>query len=232
MAHLKRLQRDIQTMVSEELTGMDIHYWYNDADLRTGQGLLFGPEDTPYAFCPLLFSVNIPAEYPFVSPQVLILSSDGLTRFHPNLYITGKVCLSILGTYEGPKWASMMNLGTVFKSIFSILNDNPIVNEPSWEKFTLADPRAKDYADWVEFNLLKYTVHQYRDYLLGANHNWNNFKEVFDGPGWLAKWSKIGEKIRLRGLSENKTYTNIVYGMNGKTDWQRLLADYTSAKKN
>jgi ubiquitin-protein ligase len=213
-------------MVSDELLSLDIHYWYNEADMRTGQGLLFGPEDTPYAFCPLIFSVKIPADYPFTSPEVLILSSDGQTRLHPNLYVGGKVCLSILGTYSGPKWASMMNIGTVFKSIFSLLTDNPITNEPGWESYTLADARAGGYAEWVEYSLLKYTVHQYRDYLHKTSTFWNKFSDVFDGDAWKEKWAKIGSKIQRLASKGDKNYVGIPYGMSGKTDWARVMDDY------
>ena len=229
MAHLKRLSKDVQIMVSDELLSLDIHYWYNEMDMRTGQGLLFGPEDTPYAYCPLIFSVKIPADYPFNSPDVTIMSSDGVTRIHPNLYVGGKVCLSILGTYTGPKWASMMNIGTVFKSIFSLLNDNPITNEPGWEKYPLSDPKAGGYAEWVEYNLLKYTVHQYRDHLYKTSKFWNNFKDVFDSDGWKEKWSKIGDKIKTLEAKGDKTYTGLPYGMGGRTDWARLLEDYRIA---
>jgi len=227
MAHLKRLSKDVQIMVSDELLSLDIHYWYHEADMQTGQGLLFGPEDTPYAYCPLIFSVKVPADYPFISPEVLIMSSDGATRLHPNLYVGGKVCLSILGTYSGPKWASMMNIGSVFKSIFSLLNDNPITNEPGWEKYTLANPMAAGYAEWVEYNLLKYTIHQYRDYLYKTSNFWNNFKDVFASDGWKEKRNNIGSKIQRLEAKGDKTYTGLPYGMGGKTDWARVLEDYT-----
>uniref|UniRef100_A0A6C0JUR3 UBC core domain-containing protein n=1 Tax=viral metagenome TaxID=1070528 RepID=A0A6C0JUR3_9ZZZZ len=226
MAHLKRLAKDIQTMVSDELLSLDIHYWYNEMDMRTGQGLIFGPEDTPYAFCPLVFSVKLPNDYPFASPEVLIMSSDSSTRFHPNLYVGGKVCLSILGTYTGPKWVSTMNIGTVFKSIFSLLNDNPIVNEPGWENHTLANPMARHYAEWVEFNLLKYTVHQYRDYCHKVPTIWSNFKDIFDGPSWKEKWVKIGDKIKRLAERGDKNYVGIPYGMSGTTKWVYLSLEY------
>jgi ubiquitin-protein ligase len=57
MAHLKRLAKDVQTMVSDELSSLGIYYWYNESDMRTGEVLLFGPENTPYAFCPFIFSI-------------------------------------------------------------------------------------------------------------------------------------------------------------------------------
>jgi ubiquitin-conjugating enzyme E2 Z len=226
MAHLKRLAKDVQTMVSDELSSFGIYYWYNESDMRTGEVLLFGPENTPYAYCPFIFSIKIPTDYPFSSPTVLIVSSDGVTRFHPNLYITGKVCLSILGTYTGPSWASTMNIGTIFKSIFSLLNDNPITNEPGWENFTLKNENARDYAEWVEYNLLKYTVYQYRNYSRKIDTFWCNFKDVFNGDIWKEKWVRIGDKIRTLSLNGEKTYSKVPYGMSGTTDWKKLLEEY------
>jgi len=228
MAHLKRLAKDIQTMVSDEMSSLDIHYWYDESDIRTGEVLLFGPENTPYAFCPFIFSIKVPGDYPFSSPTVLVLSSDGVTRFHPNLYITGKVCLSILGTYTGPKWASSMNIGTIFKSIFSLLNDNPITNEPGWEKFTLEHKDAKDYAEWIEYNLLKYTVYQYRNYCNKIDKFWSNFSHVFDGSGWKQKWVQIGDKIKTLSLKGDNTYLKVPYGMSGTTNWIKLLEEYNN----
>lgn len=228
----KRTVRDVTIAAQgEEMRSLDMYYSYEDIDITVGTGLLFGPEGTPYAFCPLLFSVKIPKDYPFTPPQVLILTSDAVTRFHPNLYVGGKVCLSILGTYPGPKWSSMMNIGTVFKSILSILDENPITNEPGWEKFTLEDSKARDYAEWVEFNLLKLTVHQYRSFLLGTNHNWNTFKEVFESDGWKEKWSRIGEKLKARLEKGDKVYLGIPYGMSGMTKWQILLKEFQTTSE-
>ena len=226
MALIKRTARDVQVMMSDEMRSLDIYYWYDEADITTGLGLLFGPESTPYAFCPLIFSVKIPTDYPFNPPNILILTSDATTRFHPNLYVTGKVCLSILGTYLGPKWASTMGLGTIFKSIFSILNDNPIINEPGWEKYTLEDSKAKNYAEWVEFNLLKLTVHQYRTFLVGMNPNWLRFKDIFESEEWKTKWLKIGEILKARTIVGDKIYSDIPYGMSGMTRWQILLNEF------
>ena len=37
--------------------------------------------------------------------QVTFLTTGcGTVRFNPNLYADGKVCLSLLGTYDGPRW--------------------------------------------------------------------------------------------------------------------------------
>jgi hypothetical protein len=78
--------------------------WANEMNARNGKAMIIGPADTPYAWCPLVFSIDCPTDYPFSSPAVCFMTSDGVTRFHPNLYVNGKVCLSILGTWSGPPW--------------------------------------------------------------------------------------------------------------------------------
>ena len=53
------------------------------------------------------FDIYIPNDYPQTNPKVQLLTTGGgRVRFGPNLYADGKVCLSLLGTWEGPKWNS------------------------------------------------------------------------------------------------------------------------------
>ena len=54
-------------------------------------------------------------------------------RFNPNYYKCGKVCLSILGTWSGPGWTSVMSLSSVLVTLQSRLNEMPFRNEPGYE---------------------------------------------------------------------------------------------------
>ena len=59
------------------------------------------------------------------------------TRIHPNIYVGGhkngrKVCLSILGTWNGPKWTTVMDISTVLITIQSLLDNNPLCHEPGF----------------------------------------------------------------------------------------------------
>ena len=205
----KRLIKDIHTMISDEMSSLGIYYSYDDAYIKKGIALVFGPEDTPN-------------DYPFTSPTVLITSSDGKTRFHPNLYVNGKVCLSILGTYTGPSWVSTLNIGSVFKSIMSLLDKNPIVNEPGWESYTLDHPFAKDYSEWIEFHLLDMIVTEYKQYKMGTNPTWKLFDEIIEKV-WLEKWVKIQRKIRERAqIIGSKVYKKLPYQMGGEVNWLGL----------
>ena len=63
---------------------------------------MIGPDNTPYSYGFYLFNIFIPEEYPFKPPTVKIYTqNENKTRFNPNLYVNGKVCLSILNTWTG-----------------------------------------------------------------------------------------------------------------------------------
>jgi len=61
-----------------------------------------GATATPYAHGAFIFDVFFPNTYPNTSPKVnLSTTGNGQVRFNPNLYSDGKVCLSLLGTWQG-----------------------------------------------------------------------------------------------------------------------------------
>jgi len=63
-----------------------------------------GPTGTPYESGVFLFDTVLPENYPQESPQCnLMTTGGGQVRFNPNLYSCGKVCLSLLGTWEGSR---------------------------------------------------------------------------------------------------------------------------------
>lgn len=85
-------------------------------------------------------------------------TGDGHVRFNPNLYESGKVCLSILGTWQGPPWTPAMNLQSVVLSIQSLLNKEPFYNEPGYTKSERYDEKSQEYTDRVTVDTLKVAV--------------------------------------------------------------------------
>jgi len=103
-----------------------------------------GPEDTPYAHGMYLFEVRVDlSKYPHVPPKVKMLTTDGKTRINPNLYANGKVCISILGTWSGPGWIQSMTLSSVLMQIQTLMNEDPLQNEPGYEKTKRAGGKGK-----------------------------------------------------------------------------------------
>ena len=114
-----------------------------DDDVRHLRALIVGPPDTPYEFGFFELSVKFPREYPIKSPTVTCITTNGgQTRFNPNIYAQGKVCLSILGTWPGEKgegWSSAQGLESVLLSIQSLMSPNPWENEPGEEDGKITD---------------------------------------------------------------------------------------------
>jgi ubiquitin-protein ligase len=217
--------KEIQDAKSPVMENQGIFYEINESNIMTGKAMIVGPQDTPYEGCLLCFTIKYPHDYPFSSPSVLISTSDGVTRFHPNLYIDGKVCLSILGTWRGPSWAPVMTISTVLTTIQSLLEANPIVNEPGHETLKLegADTRAKDYAEFVRFRLVAHTFHNLMNWKNGMMPSvWRGFEDVLaeHGDRFLANIVNI---IQRRANDNDTMYDKVVYSMSGKTEWKRLL---------
>jgi ubiquitin-protein ligase len=102
--------------------------------------LISGPKDTPYENGLFEFHAYLPPNYPNGVPEVLIhTTGNGKVRFNPNLYDSGKVCLSLLGTWagqEGEKWnpqtSTFLQIMVSIQSL--ILVEQPYFNEPGWER--------------------------------------------------------------------------------------------------
>ncbi|KAJ7508602.1 hypothetical protein B0H11DRAFT_1848236 [Mycena galericulata] len=107
--------------------------------------MIAGPDDTPYSGGLFEFDCFMPLTYPATPPLMHLRTTGGGTvRFNPNLYNSGKVCLSLLGTWPGrpeEQWSSSSTLLQVLVSIQSmILIDAPYYNEPGHGK---ANPKAQ-----------------------------------------------------------------------------------------
>ena len=123
----------------------------NDEDITNHKIMIIGPEDTPYENGFYMFDYTYNKNHPFEAPFVKYLTTDGTVRFNPNLYTNGKVCLSILGTWQGPGWKSVMNLRSVVLSIQSLLHDFPIINEPGFENTKQTDNISIQYNYYLTY---------------------------------------------------------------------------------
>jgi len=128
---INRMLRDVKFCGEEPLPGILV---VPTADAKHVWALLSGPEDTPYESALFLLKALFPIEYPLEPPKVRwCTTSGGAVRFGPNLYANGKVCLSILGTWQGPSWQPSQNLSTVLLSIQSLMGVDAARNEPGRE---------------------------------------------------------------------------------------------------
>jgi ubiquitin-protein ligase len=127
---LRRLISDIKEIRKNPLHSHGIYYEHNEDDLLKGKVLIIGPNDTPYQNGFYFFNVDFPVNYPYAPPKVTFCTNDGQTRFNPNLYRCGKVCLSILNTWQGEQWSACQTITSVLLALCTVFNDKPLLNEP------------------------------------------------------------------------------------------------------
>lgn len=145
----KRIFADTKDILKNPLTEMGIYYKNDEQDLSVGYALIIGPNDTLYQYGYYLFKFKYPHNYPFEPPKVTFLTNDGKTRFNPNLYRNGKVCLSLLNTWEGPLWKPCQTLRSVLLSILTnVFVKDPLCNEPG---FTTSAPDNIPYNEVIRY---------------------------------------------------------------------------------
>ena len=127
---LKRIVSDIKQIKKNPLNTEGIYYEHDEENILKGYALIIGSVDTPYAYGNYFFKITYPNDYPHSPPTVTFNNWGDNIRFNPNLYRNGKVCLSLLNTWRGEGWTSCQTLSTVLLTLCTILNENPLLNEP------------------------------------------------------------------------------------------------------
>ena len=217
--YLKRIISDISELISDPVE--KIHIWYDENNITSIKALIIGPEDTPYEDGFYFFSLEFPDTYPFNNPTAKFETINQKIRFNPNLYEGGKVCLSILGTWSGPKWSSVQTLKSVLLSIQSLMNENPIINEPGWEDFKKDNLKSIAYNEYIAFNNYEFAILHVLE-----NENFfpyfNNIIQKYFIDNYERLKIKLQSKINLDG---NKVET-FIWGKSVDINYSALLISY------
>lgn len=135
------LNKDMRGTKTLENTGIFISF--DETNIMKAKAMIIGPSGTPFENGVLFFFISFPHNYPY-SPPVINYFSRSSYRIHPNLYVgksydnyLGKVCLSMLNTWSGPKWTSIMHISSVLLTLQSVLTKYPIENEPGFENTSI-----------------------------------------------------------------------------------------------
>jgi ubiquitin-conjugating enzyme E2 Z len=151
----KRLIRDVKRIMKEPLHDCGIYYQHSDHHMLKGTALIVGPTDTPYEGGFYLFDLDFPANYPHQPPIVTAMTQGDQMRFHPNMYTSGKVCLSILNTWYGDGWTSCQSITSILLTICSVMTKDPLLNEPGIRE---GSREIKQFNKMVEFENLKISL--------------------------------------------------------------------------
>lgn len=125
-----RLIKDITQIYKNPLHDNGIYYKHDDTNMLKGYAMIIGPKDTPYENGFYFFEFDFPYNYPQDPPVLTFKTNDGVTRFNPNLYRNGKVCLSILNTWTGEGWTSCQTITSILLALVTVFNETPLLNEP------------------------------------------------------------------------------------------------------
>lgn len=94
-----------------------------------------GPPDSPFEKGIFQLRMEFPMEFPMLPPTLRFLSEF----WHPNVYLDGSVCISILhpptqdemsGEFIEERWLPTRSISSIMISIMSMLND-PNINSPA-----------------------------------------------------------------------------------------------------
>lgn len=158
---MKRTQKEHKILRNPSTLpgGVYIRSWETRLDLL--RVLIIGPTETPYANAPFVIDIYLPPQFPSEPPMVHFHSwpphsaIGAIGRVNPNLYEDGKICLSVLGTWEGNKgesWnAARSTLLQVIVSLLGlVLVRQPYYNEAGYEALVGTEESKRASALYTE----------------------------------------------------------------------------------
>ena len=228
---ITRLLRDVKNIIKNPLTDNGIYYIHDDEDMLKGYALIIGPEDTPYFGGNYFFELNYPVDYPHSPPKVKYWTNANNIRFNPNLYVCGKVCVSLLNTWRGDQWTSCQTISTVLLTLCTLLCNNPLLNEPGVCK---AHNDMSSYNEIIEFANIDVAV---CDIVEKKQSVFMPFFENFY-PFIKENFIKNYEKLLEIANTKNEEFKNQVvkfktgyYSMNVNVDYNKVIQRLKSCKE-
>ena len=117
MASTKRISRELADLRNDPPLNCSAGP-ISEEDVYVWEGVLFGPEDSPYAGGVFKVNIQFPSDYPFKPPRITFQTKI----YHPNINAAGFICLDILKQ----NWSPALTISKVLLSILSMLTDpNP-----------------------------------------------------------------------------------------------------------
>ena len=221
---IMRLLKDIKQVKTKSLEDNGIYYEHGgeDQDMLFGKAMIVGPANTPYENGFYFFELRYPVDYPHSPPVLKFCTNDGVTRFNPNLYKNGKVCISILNTWRGEQWSGCQSISSILLTVCSLLNDEPLLNEPGIYK---SHPDYNPYYDIITYKNIEIAIMN----LLDSSYIKARFSEFVDKMKELTIQNKKNILDKIKQLNKTKTSGLIstqVYGMKSVIDYGQLEKDF------
>ena len=228
---ITRLLKDVRQIMTNPLSDNGIYYVHDDEDVLQGYAMIIGPSDTPYFGGFYFFKFKYPYDYPFSPPTVTYHTNDGNVRFNPNLYINGKVCISILNTWRGEQWSSCQSISTILLTLCTLFVKNPIVNEPG---ISLSNSDNKPYNEIIKYSNIKVAVCNMIQQKHGVFMPEFSMFLSFMKENFLKNMDSILAFLTDKKNSEKEKYSvrTRIYNMNIMVDYPTLFNDFMECKNS
>ncbi|KAM7538304.1 hypothetical protein Aperf_G00000074904 [Anoplocephala perfoliata] len=144
---VKALQKEFKELAETPVEGFKVTL-ADEANLFVWDVAIFGPPQTLYEGGYFKARLSFPPDYPYNPPSMRFISP----MFHPNIFESGNVCISILHspgedmyTDEHPseQWNPTQSVRTILLSVISLLNE-PNINSAADVDASVA------YRKWIE----------------------------------------------------------------------------------
>ncbi|KAK3366289.1 ubiquitin-conjugating enzyme/RWD-like protein, partial [Lasiosphaeria ovina] len=160
---MKKLVAQVASLQTDLPKGIYVRHGSSRLDVM--RVIITGPADTPYELGLFEFDLFCNQNFPLHPPRMYFRTTGhGKVAFNPNLYTNGKVCFSLLGTWNGPTWqperSTLLQLLVSIQAM--IFTAEPWYNEPGREK--LMDKVSSDmYNRLIEKNTAEYAMKAWLD---------------------------------------------------------------------
>jgi len=223
----KRILKDLNELERHSLNSHGIYHNTFEDNLYKLNVLMIGPTNTPYEHGFYFFNIEIPKDYPFSPPKVKYCTQNGKTRFNPNLYVNGKVCLSIINTWSGPGWTSCNSISTVLLSIQALVFiENPLHNEPGYEKEN--GIKNTNYNILLTYNNFKTAIYKM---ITNPPLTFEYFNSITI-KHFIENYDNIIKNIEKNIDKHNEFYFLNIYDMKDKLDYIGIKKNINDLYKN
>jgi len=228
---ITRLLKDVKQIIKNPLTEQGIYYIHDDNDIMKGYALIIGPSDTPYFSGNYFFEIEYPRDYPHSPTKVKYCTNGKNVRFNPNLYVCGKVCVSLLNTWRGEQWTSCQSISTVLLTLCTLLCNTPLLNEPGVNNGHYDIKSYNEIINFANIDIAICDIIEKKEYIYMPF--FENFYP-FIKQNFLKNYDAIldfANKKNIEFNSQTKNFKTGFYGMNVNLNYVAIIEKLNKTKE-